>query len=246
MSTSSYNDIYNEYLESRKLPYWKMTFDPTINKLFGDVTGKHVMDLACGEGTYTRRLMELGAADALGVDISPVMIGLAEEIEAKEPRGCRYLVSDVATLGKQGDFDMITAVFLMNYAKTPEELAAFLHHVCLNLNDGGIFTGLNDNPVVNPGPEDENYARFGLLKNTDKNKKDGDYLYYTFLLPSGPAELHIPYLSANTYAAAFAAAGFRHFSWEPLVMSDDATTEERECWQYFLDAPPVIGFRAIK
>ena len=44
-----------------------------------------VLDLACGEGVYTRQFKREGAVAVTGVDISPGMIALAEVEEQAEP-----------------------------------------------------------------------------------------------------------------------------------------------------------------
>jgi predicted RNA methylase len=38
--------------------------------LLGDLRGKNVIDLACGEGFFTRSITWAGAARVVGVDIS--------------------------------------------------------------------------------------------------------------------------------------------------------------------------------
>ncbi len=52
-----------------------------------DLTGKAVVDLACGEGHYTRMLPSLGAAKVVGVDRSKGMIALARAQESEHPVG---------------------------------------------------------------------------------------------------------------------------------------------------------------
>jgi toxoflavin synthase len=55
--------------------------------LIGDVKGKTVLDLACGEGRFTREIKKRGARHVVGVDNSDAMIGLARTIERKNPVG---------------------------------------------------------------------------------------------------------------------------------------------------------------
>ena len=45
-------------------------------ELAGDVRDQRILDLACGEGFYTRRLKAAGAARVLGIDVSAEMIAL--------------------------------------------------------------------------------------------------------------------------------------------------------------------------
>ena len=66
----------------------------TLMKLIDDPTGKAVIDIACGEGFYTRILRQRGAAQATGVDLSEKMIELARATEAQQRLGIDYLVGD--------------------------------------------------------------------------------------------------------------------------------------------------------
>ena len=42
--------------------------------MLGPLDGKRVLDLACGFGIYTQLLKQHGAAQVIGVDISPEML----------------------------------------------------------------------------------------------------------------------------------------------------------------------------
>ena len=65
-----------------------------------------VLDLACGEGVYTRQFMRAGAAAVTGVDISPAMITLAEAAERTDPLGCRYVREDAAAFTPSARVDI--------------------------------------------------------------------------------------------------------------------------------------------
>src|SRR5205809_634057 len=77
----------------------------TFFRLVGDITGKRVLDLASGFGFYTRQLRPRGAAQVVGVDISPEMVRLAREKAQDDPDGIAYLVYDAAQLPRLGRFD---------------------------------------------------------------------------------------------------------------------------------------------
>ena len=96
-----------------------------------------VLDLACGDGFYSRRMMQRGAAATLGVDASAEMVQLARQAESAAPRGCRYLVADVRELGAIGTLDVVVASYLLNYARTRAELPRFRDAMYANLRPGG-------------------------------------------------------------------------------------------------------------
>ena len=71
--------------------------NPATFKLIGDVRGRLVLDLACGEGNNTRILARKGAK-VTGVDFSEKLIELAKREEAKEKLGIRYHILDATDL----------------------------------------------------------------------------------------------------------------------------------------------------
>ena len=106
-----------------------------------------VLDLACGEGFYSRIVRRLGAARVHGVDLSPEMVRLAEEAERQEPLGCTYSVGDARLApGALGQFDVVMAVYLLNYAQTADELHEMARSIAGQLAPGGRLVGINDNP----------------------------------------------------------------------------------------------------
>src|SRR4051794_25830319 len=114
------------------------------------MAGKSVIDLACGEGYYSRELRRRGAARVLGVDLSGAMIGLAEAEEARDPLGVEYRVGDARALEEPGQFALAFAAYLLNYARTAEELTRMCRAVAHALKPGGRFVTANNNPAEPP------------------------------------------------------------------------------------------------
>jgi len=71
--------------------------DPVMLRLLGGLKGARVLDLGCGEG-YFSRVMARREASVVGVDISPVMISLAQEEEQRHPLGITYCQGDITDL----------------------------------------------------------------------------------------------------------------------------------------------------
>ena len=144
---TDYDQIAEQY-QRAKLQPWRTHIERyTLLRLAGDVAGKAVIDLACGEGYYTRALRQQGAARVIGVDQSQGMIGLAEAEEARRPLGLEYRVGDVRTLEVAGEFDLAFAAYLLNYARTAEELTQMCRAVAGALRPGGRFVTANSNPT---------------------------------------------------------------------------------------------------
>ena len=61
-------DTYGDYAKSS--PYRMFAERWIQSRLLGDLHGKRVLDLACGDGIGTRWLSSLGASEVVGVDVS--------------------------------------------------------------------------------------------------------------------------------------------------------------------------------
>ncbi|MEW5937923.1 MAG: class I SAM-dependent methyltransferase, partial [Candidatus Thermoplasmatota archaeon] len=86
--------------------------NPAMFRMLGNIRGKKVLDLGCGEG-YNTRLMAKKGARVTGVDFSKEMIKLAIAEEKKRSQGIDYIVSDAADLRKlQNDSFDIVASFM--------------------------------------------------------------------------------------------------------------------------------------
>src|SRR5437868_2365630 len=103
-------------------------------RLIGDPVSKAVIDVACGEGFYTRMIRQRGAAKVTGVDLSEKMIKLARGSEAEQQLGIDYIVGDGRNLGLAADYDLAVAAYFLNYAHDRAELNAMCRGVarCLN------------------------------------------------------------------------------------------------------------------
>jgi SAM-dependent methyltransferase len=87
---AQYDEIAEQYKETTQLEIFRI-ISHTMSHWIGDVTGRSMLDLACGEGGGTRTIKQAGAGRVVGVDVSEEMIRLAREAEAKQPLGIEYL-----------------------------------------------------------------------------------------------------------------------------------------------------------
>jgi toxoflavin synthase len=113
-AAAPYDHIGGKYDEYARTATLKRAKRDTFFRMVGAVDGKRVLDVAWGFGFYTRLLRQHGAAQVVGVDISPEMIRLAQQQEQAEPLGITYQVGDAAALPRLGPFDLVTAVYLLN------------------------------------------------------------------------------------------------------------------------------------
>lgn len=239
-----YDSIAADYKKAKKQP-WRLYVESfTLFDLVGDLTGKSVLDLACGEGYHTRALKRHGAARVVGVDVSPKMVELARQEEAREPLGIEYVVQDALSLALAERFDLVTATYLFNYARTPEELAAMARSVSSVLEPGGRLVGVNDN-VLQPVAEYGASKLYGFIRSVDAERREGTPIHYTFWVEG--QELHFDnyYLAPETYASAFREAGLKDLTWHrPRVSPTGVKESGADYWTAFLEKPPVIFLEA--
>jgi toxoflavin synthase len=240
---AEYDDIAADYAASKQLPFRIVVEAPTLFALAGDVRGKTVLDLPCGDGTYSRAFARRGAASVLGVDLSSGMVERARTSESEAPLGIHYQVGDAASLGTLGTFDLVVACYLFNYARTAAELLTFARTVAANLKPGGRLVGINDNPLTAFGGL-QSYAGYGFLRDVETPVREGSRIRYSFPKPDGTTfGFDNFWLSSDTYRAAFAEAGFVAFDFVEC-QAKPADSQERGFWQAFLSDCPIIGLSA--
>jgi toxoflavin synthase len=244
MNDNSYDEIAEQYKNSKQLGFRKCIEEYTLLKLAGKVTNKSILDLACGEGIYTRKLKSLGATNILGVDLSAEMIKLAEAEENKNPIGCKYLVQDALSLDKIGDFDIVVCMYLLNYAQSKDELLKMCEAIFRNLAPNGKLIGFNDNPI-NKLENYANYKEYGFIKQSTIVRNEGDFVRYVIYNPDGTKfSFNNFYWSSKSYEECFLEAGFKNFRWEGPFLDEKVT--DIEYWDTFFNDPPLIGFSAEK
>src|SRR5438270_11838435 len=90
---------------------------PTVAllRLVGEVSGRAVLDMACGHGRLTRELARRGA-HVVGIDISSALLAKARARETSEPLGITYMRGDVTaseTLAGQSFEGVVCSFSLM-------------------------------------------------------------------------------------------------------------------------------------
>ena len=240
-----YDRIGPEYQESKLLPFRLHIEEHTTFGLLPELAELSVVDLACGDGIYARKLRRRGAARVVGVDISPEMITLARRAEEAAPLGVEYVLADVAKVDLAERFDIAFCSFLFNYATSRVELRALIESVARLVRPGGLVVGCNDYPE-NPPANFDRYRAYGFVKIGAADPVEGSTVTYRFFNPDGiPFELDNYYLPTDAYREEFATAGFASFDWVmPTVSSEGRAAFAPGFWDAYLDAPPMVSFTA--
>ncbi|MEJ2098784.1 MAG: methyltransferase domain-containing protein [Desulfobacterales bacterium] len=244
--TVAYDQIARQYKASKKLAFREIVEWYSYNKLLGDVSQNSVLDLACGEGFYSRRIKRKGAQRVVGVDISEKMIQLAKQQEKDEPLGLEYLVGDVMELEKVGSFDLVVASYLLNYAQTKEQLLLMCRAIAANLKSGGRFVSINNNPEQKP----ESFSlckKYGFTKSISEPLTEGAAITYEFYRQGQRFRIDNYYLSRQIHEWAFKRVGFKTIRWHKIEAAPDGIQKfGQEFWQDFIDCQPIIGIECLK
>ncbi len=133
---------YDQLLEDRGSDHYEQVIIPGALRLLEARPRERVLDVACGQGLFCRRLAALGVG-VTGVDAAPRLIAAAQ---AADPAG-RYLAGDVRALGAlriEPGFDAATCIMaLMNI----EPLAPVLEGVAALMRAGGRFVAVALHPA---------------------------------------------------------------------------------------------------
>ena len=76
---------YNDYLENTKDTFQKNVILPNLLRLMDIKPGQVVLDVACGQGFFSRELFDRGAY-VTGADISTELIAMAKQVQAEDAK----------------------------------------------------------------------------------------------------------------------------------------------------------------
>lgn len=242
---TSQHDQYEGVAESydqtfHMLPYREHIEAYSLFRLLGDLSGRAVLDLACGTGIFTRTIRRWGAARVVGVDISEDMVRVAREHEAEQPLDVEYVVGDVADLPQLGQFDDAVGIYLLGYADSRATIVAMARSIARNLRPGGRCVTYFVSPNVSSEPG--YYRPYGVDFHVDPQVKDGDLMYFSLILgDTVTPRLSNYYWHLETVADAFSEAGFTNIRWIAPELSEQGRARYGDgFWDNYLKALPGI------
>jgi SAM-dependent methyltransferase len=134
--------------------------EPAVHRLLGDLAGRAVLDLGCGDAGFGRHALAHGAVRYLGIDASVRMLdrarlnlsGTAGTVERADLRTWRGTDA--------GPFDVVVSRLVLHYL---DDLAGLLAAVHRSLAPLGVFVFSVEHPVVtstyDSADGDEGFAR---------------------------------------------------------------------------------------
>ena len=201
---------------------------PAVLAALGSVTGRQVLDAACGPGLYAGELLERGA-EVTAFDASPVMVSLATQQTAGRVR------IDQAALGEplpypDGAFDLIVCALAIHYAS---DRAAAFAEFCRVLRPGGAAVVSTQHPVM------------------DWLRKGGSYFQATletdiWRTPSGDEPVHFWREPLSALCMAATDAGFLIEKLIEPVPAETMRERYREDYEKLSREPGFLILRLLK
>ncbi len=242
---TDYNAFAKEYQVSKLLPWRNYVESHTFFGLAGDLADLNVLDLACGEGFYTRQIKYRGAAEVTGVDISEGMIRLAREAEAASPLGLKYYCQDVLLLDLDKKFDLICASYLLNYARTVDELDQMSRVVVNHLKPGGRFITINSNPDYRGSVEI--MFPYGFTRENESYEEGALITYRFYQSDASHIAVTNYHLDKSTHERALQGAGLSQIQWHSVAVSPEGIEQYGTAyWSAILSWQPIIGLTCVR
>lgn len=244
-----YNQIVTEYQDAWNVNPTRVFFEtPTYMGSLGDLSTADVLELACGEGFFTRLIKTRTTGRVVGLDISDGMVLKARQ----QSSDIEYAVKDCEHLEYKEEFDVVGAPFLLCYANNYKTLLNMTNSLFRALKPGGRTIGLTQDPFFMPKDFELShkygvaYTMQGIPDGSDEIPKDGTLCTVKLTYGTISAEFDNYYMSAPTIEKAFAESGFKDFEWIRYKANETNLKAQEPFWEDFKNGVALICFRAYK
>ncbi|MER5490976.1 class I SAM-dependent methyltransferase [Streptomyces sp. LE64] len=242
--SEQYQASSSQYDNVKNLPYAFAERETLLSGL-PDLTGKRVLDVACGTGYYSRIFKRLGASRVVGVDLEQSMVDVARTIEEEQPLGITYQAVDAAELPVLGEFDVVAPIWAFVHAKDADEYREMAARCAQNLVSGGTLVALCANPDIDLEGMSV-YPRYGLSLTPKEKHGDRQVVHIEM-----DVEPHVGFdgffWPAGTTETALEKAGFVDVQRLPnRAPGHLAGMSEKGYWAPFVANPPFALYTAVK
>ena len=176
-----------EQVESASKPNFGKVFvtAPNLLRGLGDVEGKDVLELGCGNGYWLRLLARAGARTT-GIDLAENQIAAAQSWDDPITSEIDYRVGDVSqALDLQGKFDVAFFEHVLLEIPDKNELYDAVQNAANTLKEGGMLFISDIHPFAPSSrpdniriADDFNYFDSGAPFEIQSKRVDGEIIYY--------------------------------------------------------------------
>lgn len=152
---------YDEMLENKDGTYQKEVILPNLKRLINPQKGELILDIACGQGFFSRALDESGAK-VTGADIAKELIGLAR-LHSSKTIQFEVAPADALNFVKDNTFDKALIVLAL---QNIENMQGTIREAFRALKTGGSFFIVLNHPAFRIPKcsswqwDNENYAQY--------------------------------------------------------------------------------------
>lgn len=233
-----------EQVESASKPNFGKVFvtAPNLLKALGDIEGKDVLELGCGNGYWLRLLARTGARTT-GIDLAENQIAAAKSWNDPVTSEIDYRVGDVSkAMDLQGKFDVAFFEHVLLEIPDKDELYSAIQNAANTLKEGGLLVISDIHPFAPSSrpdnlriADDFNYFESAAPFEIQSKRVDGEIIYYK--------DVH---WTLSDLAGAITSAGLKITEiTEPRPTDEDVAKYPDELG-YRLSTPIAIMFKAVK
>lgn len=176
-----------EQVESASKPNFGKVFvtAPNLLRALGDIEGKDVLELGCGNGYWLRLLAHAGARTT-GIDLAENQIAAAKSWDDPATSEIDYRVGDVSrVLDLQDKFDVVFFEHVLLEIPNKNELYNAIQNAANALKEGGLLVVSDIHPFAPSSrpynikiADDFNYFDSGAPFEIQSKRIDGEIIYY--------------------------------------------------------------------
>ncbi len=224
-------EAFSGLIDGRGTPHHRSILNPCVEKLLGEVRGKKLLDVGCGEGYLARYYAKKGAI-VTAIDLSQRLIETAEQLSVIEGIEIDYRVDNVCHMESvlEAEFDLVLCnLVLLNIPclddairemhrvlKSDGVLVFSIVHPSFNFYGPGSWQMGEKDPVTN--------RREGVFFKVDRYFEEVEYERYWKTKDGGsfPVPISFFHRTLSTYINSLLSAGFCLVGFaEPQPVGDD-------------------------